>query len=82
MGVKLKGGWRGAGRIAAAIFDKENVIDNFYPEVRRDGISAAQKRAHRAFFGGRIELIHQGFHEGAAMTLRAHIRLRHTFCRT
>jgi hypothetical protein len=37
------------------------VTNNFYPEVRRDGISAAQKRAHRAFLAAGLSLSGKAF---------------------
>jgi hypothetical protein len=51
--------WFGAGSIAQALMKRENVA----PHVafkKASNIEKVQEYAHRAFFGGRIELIQQG----------------------
>lgn len=56
--------WQGAGTIAATMFRQEKVKEHFWP-VLTDRLPLEQEMAHRAFFGGRIETMKQGFHPGA-----------------
>ena len=58
MNVKLNR-WQGAGSIAAALMKRERTKDHFF-DVRTKDLTTAQDWAHRAFFGGRIELLKQG----------------------
>ena len=51
--------WYGAGSLAQALLKRENIKKHFY-EVKGENADEAQLWAHRAFFGGRIELIKQG----------------------
>jgi DNA polymerase type B, organellar and viral len=51
--------WYGAGSIAQALMKRENIRPHL-GDVRATDINEAQRMAHYAFFGGRIELIKQG----------------------
>jgi hypothetical protein len=52
--------WQGAGSIAAAMMKQHKVRDHF-DEVRVRDLHETQVWAHHAYFGGRIELMRQGF---------------------
>lgn len=52
--------WFGAGSIAQALLKRENVKAHFWPVVTRE-LPDYQRWAHHAYFGGRIELLRQGF---------------------
>lgn len=52
--------WQGAGSIAGALFKQHKTRAHMWP-VKAAELEAAQVWAHRAFFGGRIELLKQGF---------------------
>ncbi len=54
--------WSGAGSIAGAfITDKELKKKHYSDDIATHDISIQQNCAHHAFFGGRIELIKQGY---------------------
>jgi hypothetical protein len=63
MGVRLER-WSGAGSAAGALMKKMRVAD-YFPngehKIKTRNIGEAQDTAHQAFFGGRIELLKQGY---------------------
>lgn len=60
-GIRLKS-WSGAGSAAGAFLRAIDLPKKHYSaDIATDNISVQQLRAHHAFFGGRIELLRQGY---------------------
>jgi len=54
--------WTGAGSAAGALIRKQELKDRHYsPDIAAKNPSPQQMQAHHAFFGGRIELLKQGY---------------------
>lgn len=54
--------WTGAGAAAGAFIRKHRMKEQHYsPDIASNDLTPQQFRAHHAFFGGRIELLKQGY---------------------
>jgi len=61
MNIRLSA-WSGSGAAAGAWIKKEKLKDEHYsPDIASNDLSLQQIRAHQAYFGGRIELVKQGY---------------------
>ena len=63
-GLRLRN-WYGPGAAASAAIKKFGVREHFGDHVRAENILPPQEAAHRAYFGGRIEMLKQGYVENA-----------------
>ena len=72
--------WHGAGAAASALIESQKLKMHYGRDIAASNISPQQTAAHHAYYGGRIELLKQGYVENrAAACLRhrlAHIRQR------
>jgi hypothetical protein len=55
--------WTGPGCAAAALLQKERVFEHYPNDIKTSDIPAHQDASHHGFFGGRIELLQQGYTE-------------------
>jgi DNA polymerase type B, organellar and viral len=62
MNLRLSG-WHGAGAAASALVKRERFRDHYGDDIAALDISPQQEAAHHAYFGGRIELLKQGYLE-------------------
>ena len=62
-GLRLRD-WHGAGAAASALMEREKTKSHYGKDIAAVNISLQQKADHRAYTGGRIETIRQGFAEG------------------
>ena len=62
MGLRLSG-WHGAGAAASALIKRERFRDHFGEVIAAGDITPQQEAAHHAYFGGRIEMLKQGYTE-------------------
>lgn len=66
MGLRLQG-WHGAGAASSALIKTMGVRQHYGPDISADAMPPQQEAAHHAFFGGRIELIKQGYRESGGL---------------
>ena len=59
--------WHGAGAAASALIEAEKLKRHYGPDIAVANITPQQEAAHHAYFGGRIELLKQGFMEGGRL---------------
>ena len=74
MGLHLRH-WHGAGAAASALIESQKLKMHYGPDIAASNISPQQTAAHHAYYGGRIELLKQGYVEN-----RAAARPRHSLC--
>ena len=65
-GLHLRG-WHGAGAAASALIESQKLKVHYGEDIAASDISPQQDAAHHAYFGGRIELLKQGYMEGASL---------------
>jgi hypothetical protein len=65
-GLRLRD-WHGAGAAASALMEREKTKRHYGNDIAAVNISPQQKAAHRAYVGGRIETLKQGFTEGGIL---------------
>jgi hypothetical protein len=65
-GLRLRD-WHGAGAAASALMEREKTKSHYGKDIAAVNISPQQKAAHRAYTGGRIETLKQGFVEGGRL---------------
>ena len=65
-GLRLRD-WHGAGAAASALMEREKTKRHYGNDIAAVNISPQQKAAHRAYTGGRIETLKQGFTEGGSL---------------
>ena len=61
-GLRLRH-WHGAGAAASALIESQKLKVHYGRDIAASNISPQQRAAHHAFFGGRIELLKQGYVE-------------------
>jgi hypothetical protein len=66
MGLHLRH-WHGAGAAASALIESQKLKVHYGRDIAASNISPQQTAAHHAYFGGRIELLKQGFVEGVSL---------------
>jgi hypothetical protein len=59
--------WHGAGAAASALIEAENLKEHYGPDIAATNVPPQQEAAHHAYFGGRIELLKQGYLEGVTL---------------
>ena len=59
--------WHGAGAAASALIESQKLKMHYGPDIAASNISPQQTAAHHAYFGGRIELLKQGFLEDGSL---------------
>ena len=59
--------WHGAGAAASALIESQGLKTHYGKDIAASNISAQQDAAHHAYFGGRIELLKQGYVENARL---------------
>jgi hypothetical protein len=59
--------WHGAGAAAAALIEAEKLKALYGPDIAASNITPQQDAAHHAYFGGRIELLKQGYVENVVL---------------
>ena len=59
--------WHGAGAAASALIESQKLKMHYGPDIAASNISPQQEAAHHAYFGGRIELLKQGYVEDVAL---------------
>jgi hypothetical protein len=59
--------WHGAGAAAAALIEAKNLKAHYGPDIAASNITPQQDPAHHAYYGGRIELLKQGYMENALL---------------
>jgi hypothetical protein len=59
--------WHGAGAEASALIEAEKLKEHFGSDIAALNISAQQEAAHHGYFGGRIELLKQGYVENVQL---------------
>jgi hypothetical protein len=59
--------WHGAGAAAAALIEAEKLKAHYGPDIAASNITPQQGAAHHAYFGGRIELLKQGYIENGVL---------------
>jgi hypothetical protein len=62
MGLHLRH-WHGAGAAASALIESQKLKKHFGGNIAASNISPQQTAAHHAYYGGRIELLRQGYVE-------------------
>jgi hypothetical protein len=62
MGLRLRH-WHGAGAAASALIESKKLKKHYGPDIAASNISPQQAAAHHAYYGGRIELLKQGYIE-------------------
>jgi hypothetical protein len=62
MGLHLRH-WHGAGAAASALIESQKLKMHYGQDIAASNISPQQKAAHHAYYGGRIELLKQGYVE-------------------
>jgi hypothetical protein len=65
-GLHLRG-WHGAGAAASALIENQKLRTQYGKDIAASDISPQQDAAHHAYFGGRIELLKQGYMEGGSL---------------
>ncbi len=66
MGLRLRH-WHGAGAGASALIESQKLKKHFGGNIAASNISLQQTAAHHAYYGGRIELLKQGYIENRAL---------------
>ena len=66
MGLHLRH-WHGAGAAASALIESQKLKMHYGHDIAASNISPQQTAAHHAYYGGRIELLQQGFIERASL---------------
>jgi hypothetical protein len=66
MGLHLRH-WHGAGAAASASIESQKLKMHYGRDIAASNISPQQAAAHHAYYGGRIELLKQGYIEGVTM---------------
>jgi hypothetical protein len=66
VGLRLRD-WHGAGAAALALMEREKTKRHYGNDIAAVDISPQQRAAHRAYTGGRIETLKQGFTEGGSL---------------
>ena len=59
--------WHGAGAAASALIESRKLKMHYGPDIAATNISPQQTAAHHAYYGGRIELLKQGYVENRAL---------------
>ena len=59
--------WHGAGAAASALIESQKLKMHYGPDIAASNISPQQNAAHHAYFGGRIELLKQGYVENVQL---------------
>jgi hypothetical protein len=59
--------WHGAGAAASALIESQKLKMHYGPDIAASNISPQQTAAHHAYYGGRIELLKQGYIENRAL---------------
>jgi hypothetical protein len=59
--------WHGAGAAASALIESQKLKMHYGPDIAASNISPQQTAAHHAYYGGRIELLMQGYVEDRAL---------------
>src|SRR5208337_3255557 len=65
-GLHLRG-WHGAGAAASALIENQGLKTHYGKDIAAIDICPQQEAAHHAYFGGRIELLKQGYMEGGGL---------------
>ncbi|MGB9166378.1 MAG: hypothetical protein WCC41_18345, partial [Rhodomicrobium sp.] len=65
-GLHLRG-WHGAGAAASALIENQGLKTRYGKDIAAIDICPQQEAAHHAYFGGRIELLKQGYMEGGGL---------------
>ena len=55
--------WHGAGAAASALIESQKLKIHYGPDIAASNVAPQQNAAHHAYFGGRIELLKQGYVE-------------------
>ena len=66
MGLHLRH-WHGAGAAASALIESQKLKMHYGHDIAASSISPQQTAAHHAYYGGRIELLKQGYIEGVSL---------------
>jgi hypothetical protein len=66
IGLRLRH-WHGAGAAAAALIEAKKLMLHYGPDIAASNITPQQDAAHHAYFGGRIELLKQGYIENVVL---------------
>ena len=59
--------WHGAGAAAQALIEAKKLKAHYGPDIAASNITPQQDAAHHAYFGGRIELLKQGYIENVVL---------------
>lgn len=59
--------WHGAGAAASALIESQKLKMHYGRDIAASNISPQQTAAHHAYYGGRIELLKQGFLENGSL---------------
>jgi hypothetical protein len=59
--------WHGAGAAASALIESQKLKMHYGCDIAPSNISPQQTAAHHAYYGGRIELLKQGFLENSSL---------------
>ena len=59
--------WHGTGAAASALIENQKLKMHFGCDIAASNISSQQTAAHHAYYGGRIELLKQGFLENCSL---------------
>ena len=59
--------WHGAGAAASALIESQKLKMHYGRDIAASNISPQQTAAHHAYYGGRIELLRQGYVEDRAL---------------
>ena len=59
--------WHGAGAAASALIESQKLKMHYGRDIAASNISPQQTAAHHAYYGGRIELLKQGFIAGGSL---------------
>jgi len=59
--------WHGAGAAASALIERQKLKMHYGRDIAASNISPQQTAAHHAYYGGRIELLKQGFLENCSL---------------
>ena len=65
-GLRLRH-WHGAGAAASALIEAEKLKRHYGPNIAAFNIAPQQQAAHHGYFGGRIELLKQGYLEAGEL---------------
>jgi hypothetical protein len=65
-GMRLRG-WHGPGAAASALLERHNIKEAYPNDIAAENIPSQQDAAHHAFYGGRIEMLKQGYVENTPL---------------